>query len=111
MSIIIAEIAHNVNKAYCESIGDTSQLPWNDAPKWQQDSAIAGVKFHINNPEATPESSHKTWLAVKEADKWVYGEIKDAKLKTHPCFRPYIELPQEQKSKDYIFRAVVHNFI
>lgn len=27
----IAKMAHEVNRAYCQSIGDNSQLPWEDA--------------------------------------------------------------------------------
>lgn len=103
-----AMIAHEVNRAYCESIGDFSQPKWEDAPDWQKKSALDGVLFHGNNPEATPENSHENWLREKEADGWKYGAIKDAEKKEHPCFVPYNQLPQEQRSKDYIFRAVVH---
>lgn len=105
---IIARVCHEANRAYCQSIGDDSQVPWNDAPQWQKDSAIRGVLFHMTNPDATPENSHESWLEEKRANGWTYGEVKDAEKKTHPCFRPYAELPQEQRSKDYIFRAIVH---
>ncbi|CDQ41843.1 hypothetical protein [Virgibacillus salexigens] len=60
----IAELCHNVNKAYCESIGDLSQPKWEDAPD-----------------------------------------------KTHPCLVPYNELPVEQKTKDYLFKAVIDTVI
>lgn len=105
---VIARVAHEINRAYCQSIGDDSQPSWEDAPEWQKQSAINGVEFHLANPEATPENSHENWLAEKAADGWKYGEVKDPEAKTHPCFRPYAELPQEQRSKDYIFRAVVN---
>lgn len=104
----IARVAHEINRAYCASLGDTSQPAWEDAPEWQQKSAIAGVEMHLANPDATPEQSHESWLAQKVADGWVYGEVKDAEKKEHPCCRPYDELPAEQKSKDYLFRSVVH---
>jgi len=42
----IAEVCHEVNRAYREALGDTSQVSWLEAPQWQRDSAIAGVKFH-----------------------------------------------------------------
>ena len=38
----IAEIAHNINRAYCKSIGDDTQPEWKDAPDWQKQSAISG---------------------------------------------------------------------
>lgn len=106
--LVIAKVAHAINAAFCLSLGDESQPAWDDAPEWQQKSAIAGVEMHLANPDATPEQSHESWLAQKVADGWVYGEVKDAEKKIHPCCRPYDELPPEQKSKDYLFRAVVH---
>lgn len=55
----IAKTAHELNKAYCASLGDHSQPSWEDAPDWQKDSAIRGVQFHLNNPTAGPEASHE----------------------------------------------------
>lgn len=104
----IAMVSHEVNRAYCEALGDTSQVAWADAPKWQRDSAIAGVKFHLSDPDASPAASHECWLAEKEAAGWKWGPVKDAEAKEHPCFVPYDELPVEQRAKDYLFRGVVH---
>lgn len=107
----IARIAHEVNKAYCEALGDLSQPTWEDAPEWQKKSAMAGVRFHRDNPEADPRASHESWLAQKEAEGWQYGEVKDAEAKTHPCFLSYDELPLEQRAKDYLFRQIVHSLL
>lgn len=107
----IAKVAHNVNKAYCEALGDTSQMSWHGAPAWQKTSAINGVEFHRNNPNAGPEHSHEEWLKEKQADGWSYGPVKNSDKKEHPCFVPYAELPVEQKAKDYIFRAIVHQLL
>lgn len=107
-ALFIAQIAHAINAAYCLSLGDTSQVAWDEAPEWQQQSALAGVEMHLANPDATPEQSHESWLAQKVADGWVYGEVKDEVAKTHHCCLPYDQLPPEQKAKDYLFRAVVH---
>lgn len=104
----IARVTHEVNRAYCQAIGDDSQPAWEDAPEWQQKSAVAGVVFHLENPDATPENSHESWLAEKARDGWTYGPEKNPEAKEHPCFRPYNELPVEQRAKDYLFRAVVH---
>ncbi len=103
-----ARIAHEVNKAYCEAIGDGSQAEWRNAPEWQRDSARAGVRFHIDNPNAGPSASHDNWSKDKIADGWVYGEKKDPDAKTHHCLVPFTDLPQEQQVKDHLFRAVVH---
>lgn len=103
----IAQAAHEVNRAYCQSMGDNSQVPWSEAPEWQKDSAVCGVELHLNNPEAGPEASHKSWLKQKENDGWKFGKIKDVEKKEHPCMLPFERLLYYQQAKDYIFRAVV----
>ncbi len=103
----IAEVTHEVNKAYCEAIGDKSQVPWDQAPDWQKESAIVGVKLHLNDHEAGPEASHKSWLKQKLDDGWKYGPVKNPDIKEHPCLVPFNELPKEQQIKDFLFRAVV----
>lgn len=107
----IARVCHEVNRAYCASLGDHSQPAWEDAPEWQRASAIAGVEFIQNNPTAPPSASHESWLKQKEADGWKYGPEKNAETKEHPCFVPYEQLPLAQRSKDYIFGAVVRSLL
>jgi hypothetical protein len=104
----IAIVCHEVNRAYCEAMGDKSQPKWKDAPDWQKDSAINGVQFHIDNPTAGPSASHESWLKQKAAEGWKYGLVKDPEKKEHPCFVPYEKLPAEQKAKDFIFTAIVN---
>lgn len=103
----IARVCHEVNRAYCEFLGDRSQAEWSNAPQWQKDSAVAGVSAIRSNPATTPEQSHEGWMAQKVADGWVYGDTKDADHKTHPCMVPYDQLPLAQRAKDHIFGAVV----
>ena len=105
--LLIAQVAHEVNRAYCLGIGDTSQKSWEEAEQWQRDSAVKGVEYKANNLSATPEDQHEAWSQSKIADGWVYGEVKDAEKKTHPCLVPYSELPMDQRVKDYLFVAVV----
>jgi hypothetical protein len=106
----IAEVCHNVNKAYCEAIGDNSQPRWQEAPEWQRQSAINGVIAHLNsNLELTPQMSHELWMKEKLDNGWKYGPVKDVEKKEHPCMMPYENLPQEQRVKDYLFRQVVHS--
>lgn len=105
----VARVAHEINKAYCESIGDNSQPVWEDAPDWQKSSAIAGVKFHLENPTAGPDASHNNWLKQKEEEGWKYGPEKNPETKEHPCCVPYDELPVSQRTKDYLFKQIVHS--
>lgn len=104
----IARVVHEVNRQYCASHGDHSQLPWDDAPNWQRESAVKGVEMHLANPNATPEDSHISWMKEKEEKGWKYGEFKDDLAKTHPCMVPYVQLDERQRAKDWIFRGVVH---
>lgn len=104
----IARVAHEVNRAYCQALGDHSQPAFDDAPEWQRKSACNGVRFHLENPDAGPDHSHISWLREKEADGWVFGPVKDPARKEHPCCVPYEQLPLEQQAKDFLFRGVVH---
>ena len=106
----VAKTCHEVNKTYCESIGDKSQPKWDAAPDWQKTSAINGVKFHIENPNAGPSASHISWMNEKISDGWKYGPVKDPTKKKHPCIVDYEKLPIEQQTKDYLFIAVVKSF-
>lgn len=103
---LAARIAHEVNRAYCASLGDDSQVPWADAPEWQKNSARDGVAVFVTK-RLPPEQMHENWRQHKERDGWVYGTVKDAAKKTHPCMVPYHQLPDEQKLKDHLFRAVM----
>ena len=89
----VARVCHEVNRAYCASLGDHSQPAWEDAPEWQRESAINGVCFARANPDAGPAASHENWLAEKRSAGWKYGPVKDVEAKEHPCFVPYDELP------------------
>ncbi len=106
----IAKTCHEVNKAYCESMGDYSQKTWSEAEDWQKQSCINGVIFHLDNPNSKPCDSHNNWLKEKIEDGWVYGKVKDIEAKTHPCMVEYNELPKEQRLKDSLFIAVVRSF-
>lgn len=106
--VVIASVCHAANAAYCRSLGDDSQTEWEFAPDWQRDSAVAGVEFHLANLTAGDSASHDSWMAQKVADGWVYGEVKDAETKTHPCIVPFADLPPAQQFKDTLFRTLVH---
>jgi len=107
----IARVCHEANKAYCESIGDSSQKSWESAEQWQRDSAIKGVEFCLANQNAPASANHDSWLDEKRRTGWKYGPVKDAEKKEHPCFVPYDELPLEQKIKDYLFKNIVKSFV
>lgn len=103
----IARVCHEANRAYCETLGDTSQKPWSEAEEWQRRSAIKGVLFAIANPDAPASFQHDAWLLQKYNEGWKYGPVKDPEKKEHPCCVEYDQLPVEQQTKDHLFKAIV----
>lgn len=103
---LAAKTAHEVNRAYCQGLGDDSQVPWEDAPEWQRTSALNGVNGILVDGNS-PEESHEVWLTEKRNTGWRYGPVKDPEKKEHPCFLPYHELPDAQRFKDTLFVATV----
>jgi hypothetical protein len=106
-AVAVAAICHAANKAWCESNDDYSQKEWADAEQWQRDSAVKGVEFRINNPEANHDAQHNAWMEEKVNDGWVYGTEKNTEKKTHPCIVPFDQLPEVQQKKDALFCAIV----
>lgn len=107
----IARVTHEANRAYCATLGDFSQVAWDDAPQWQRDSALVGVQKIASGEITRPEQSHESWLAQKVADGWVYGPVKDPAKKEHHCMVPYSDLPPEQQAKDALFFAVATSLV
>lgn len=104
----IAKVCHNLNKAYCESLGDFSQKYWSDTSAEIRESAIKGVKFILDkNLDVKPSDSHMSWYDNKVANQWSYGPVKCEINKTHPCLVPFHLLPKEQQLKDILFVETV----
>jgi hypothetical protein len=104
---LIAQAAHDMNKAYCVFLGDRTQVPWEDTPEDIKESTREGVRFHLDNPDATTEQSHIQWMTYKEGEGWVWGKTKDLVAKTHPCLKEYRKLPKDQRVKDVLFKQMV----
>ena len=69
---------------------------------------MAGVVFHVENPDAGDSASHENWMKQKIEEGWVYGKEKDPEKRTHPCLVEFDQLPEVQQKKDALFRAIVH---
>lgn len=103
----IAEACHEANRVLCRANGDDSQKHWPEAEQWQRDAALAGVLFRLENPDAGSDAQHVAWMNEKLQNGWVYGEVKSAENKTHPCLVPFDELPEFERKKDVLFCAIV----
>lgn len=106
----IARVCHEANRALqiiqCQNgFGIPVASPWDDFA--EQAGVIAGVKTELEHPEYAAADMHEAWCEFKRAEGWVYGPVKNADAKTHPCLVPYHELPVEQRIKDHLFSAIV----
>jgi len=54
----------------------------------------------IRLQETLSKNTHEHWAKNKIASGWVYGEVLDAKNKTHPDLVPYNLLSEEKKDYD-----------
>lgn len=104
---LIARMAYEVNRLYCEAMGDTDTLPWEGAPDWQRETVLAGVVAIAEGRISTPEGSHVAWMERKLAEGWTWGPVKDATAKTHPALAPYSQLPAFQRRQDELFVGLV----
>jgi hypothetical protein len=104
---LIARVCHEVNRVYCDIIGDTPLPPWTDLPIALQGSTLRGVDYVITHPEDTAAEQHAEWMRERLAAGWVHGDVKDSVAKTHPNLVPYEQLSAQQQAKDALFRGVV----
>lgn len=105
----IAECAHNMNRLYCEQLGDFTHKSWEHCPQDLKASVIEGVKQIMVNPELSPEDSHSLWMQRKLDEGWRFNPHKSVQHKTHPCMVEYEKLPLMHRMKDVIFGAVVRS--
>lgn len=103
----IAKVCHNANRAYCQTIGDDTQVTWAHTSQSQRDSIIHGVCFHLNYPDATPAHAHRKWMHYKICQGWSYGPHKDVDLKKHPNLVQFDYLPPEEQAKGILFQNIV----
>ncbi len=104
----IAKVCHEANCALQMVYGDP-HIPvgavWEALDTREQRSIILGVQ--AAQAGADPKQLHDEWCKAKLEDGWVYGKEKDSKKKTHPCLTSYNTLPEADRLKDVLFRAIV----
>lgn len=106
---MIARVVHEALRAWSAANGDTGLPSWDEAPEWMHDSTRQSVAHALNNPEENGEAQHVQWLRQKQADGWVYGQVKDPVQKTHPMMVPWGDLPDFERRKDLLLQAIVRS--
>lgn len=101
----LARGAHRLLQEYKGACGEDAGPDWDEAPVDLKTLTRSGVRGVLRGD--TPIESHERWVAGKRAQGWVYGPVKDAERKTHPCLLPWQELPQGDKVKDVLFATLV----
>lgn len=107
----VARTAYEVNRVYCQAIGDPVPLPWDELPELSQQGYLRAVRQLAENPGMTPEEQHTKWVQTREAQGWRYGPSKKEDLKLHPNLVNYADLSATQQLKDTLFRTVVLNML
>lgn len=102
----VAKVCHSVNKGYCDIRRDMLHPPWEECNEQYRQSIIDRVKFHADNPDATPKTAHNDWVEGKIAEGWRWAPTECARLKLHPLVTDYDNLPFEQRVKDALFISV-----
>jgi len=59
--------------------------------------------FDINQADANTEENYGSLCRIGS----VLGKLKDPVARCHPCVTAYENLPESQRAKDYIFRAII----
>lgn len=107
----IAEAAHDINKVYCEAMGDKNKQAWGEMTQESKNKLSSAVKSVADTSEMTPKACHDLWMQHKLADGWGLGFPLDAVNKTHPCLLPYCELPEYQRRKDELFISTIRGLM
>jgi hypothetical protein len=66
---------------------------------------VHGVKAALAG--ASQAQLHESWRAERTRQGWVYGPVLDRAAKVHNNLVPYDQLPDAQRTKDALFKAVV----
>ena len=103
----IAEQAYAMVQFASNIIGGGALPNWADLGKFEQTEYVDTVTFYEANQDNSPELRHVAWLAIKQADGWVYGTTLDVSGKVHPLLRNWIYIGFVDKTLAGTFRDMV----
>lgn len=105
----LARIVHEANRAYNVFLDDAvPDAPWDALPEWHKGMIVSRVHAILGGWSAA--QIHDEWVDLMVLAGWSYGPVKDPFAKTHPCLRPWEDLPGFMRRKDELAIAVVKTF-
>jgi len=84
-------------------------LPWEYADFEDRQGILTAIDLILAGK--TPEDLHESWLTAKMARGWIYGAQYDLAQKTTPYLKPWTDLTDLQKAKDYLLYSLVMTFL
>jgi len=108
--MVIASVAFEANRQYCEMIGGKAYNPaWTEVGQDVRDALIESVKVALTDKIVSAELSHLRWAAVRVEAGWSIGPRFDPYRKTDPNLVPFRELSVQEQLKDILFLAIVNS--
>jgi len=106
--IEIAAVCHEANRELTRILKDVPlQAHWDECSEDMKASALVGVEWRINNPDAPASASHEVWMLERLSKGWVLGPERSNEKKTHPALIPYAQLPPGVQLKDKVFVSII----
>lgn len=102
----IARTAHEVNRAYCQELGEDAHPEWSLIAGDEREQVRVAVRCVLDGTYVSLEDQHEAWKERRLAAGWTWGPIKDVADKKSPALVSWERLPEEQRAKCAIFRAV-----
>jgi hypothetical protein len=104
----VARVCHAANQAWRQAIGEKPSPRWDEMPQADRDLVVSGVRAALSG--MSDRELHTAWSEARIEAGWVYGPVLDREQKRHPCLVAYDRLPEAQRAKDRLIRAVVTAF-
>lgn len=107
---IIASVAFEANRQYCEMIGGKAYNPaWTEVGQDVRDALIESVKVALTDKIVSAELSHLRWANVRVEAGWSVGPEFNPHRKQDPNLVPFKELSVQEQLKDILFLAIVNS--
>jgi hypothetical protein len=106
----IARVGYEANRAYAIRLNEN--LPhWEEAADTERVIWFEAARVHATMPEESLEVLHSHWCYLERQAGWSYGPKLDNAKKQHPHLVTWIKLPEPQRVKVALFRAIVRSLI